>query len=390
MSAVARSAIRPYTSRIVATVLVLTAGCDQPSPDATGGVEIPASLVSTIRPDEALGQTPFGRITDIELGPDGHLYVLDGLNRTIRVFDTAGTEVRSFGKQGQGPGELERPAYMFWGPGGRLWVLDQGNGRLTAFSVDGNVEETVLPRGLPLLFPFAVGYSPDGTLRMVGATSPDLSNLTAGSVAARVDGGEATLLTEAALPFVEWPLLFEHRTESMVFAVPVPFGGEPQYAFDESGALWYAHTAKPEVQRLTEAGEISLTITVDASSAPVTAADRAEALASPELDEVTSVGTAAVQELEELIPESHPPLEGFFFDDLGNVWVIQGAEGSSAGTQAIDVFNADGVNVGQARLMVSAQPRPRVRNGVLAAVIRDELDVESVVTYCADLASLRH
>ena len=195
--------------------------CDGPEVVSDEVPEVPVAEAVLIRPDDSGGEEPFGRIADIEIGEDGAVYVLDALSRTIRVFDDAGNEVDTFGQRGEGPGEFERPNQLVWGPGGQLWVFDPGVGRLTSFTADGDLVGTARPVELPLVFAFALGFSGD-TLRWVGMTSPDIANPAAGRVETQVMDGEVRPLGSAALSFVEWPLLFEHRANDMVFALASP------------------------------------------------------------------------------------------------------------------------------------------------------------------------
>ena len=364
---------------LVGLTLVLIA-CNGPEVDSAGVPQVSLTEQVSIRPDVSIGEEPFGRIADVEIDEDGVVYVLDALNRRVRVFDDSGREVDSFGQRGEGPGEFERPDQLVWGPGGALWVFDPGLGRLTSFTPDGQLLETARPVDMPLVFAFALGFGGD-TLRWVGVTSPDIANPAAARIESQVVDGEIQPLGVAALGFVEWPLLFEHRANDMVFALPVPFGGEPKYAFDGDGQLWYAHTGSPFVHRVSESGAVNLTIEAEFESTRVTAADREAALSSPELDEVRAVGPSAVQELSDLIPDVRPALAGFFFGEDGDLWVVRAESLEVADRRAIDIYDAGGTKLGQASVRLDVEPRPRIRNGVLAAVTRDALGVESVVTY---------
>ena len=59
----------------------------------------PESLSGTGSPDE------FGRIYDVALGPDDAVFVADGMNSEIRVFGIDGVHRRTFGRDGEGPGD---------------------------------------------------------------------------------------------------------------------------------------------------------------------------------------------------------------------------------------------------------------------------------------------
>lgn len=49
------------------------------------------------------------QVTDIEVGPSGEIYALSGVDNDVRVFSPTGRFVRSWGRQGEGPGEFQGP-----------------------------------------------------------------------------------------------------------------------------------------------------------------------------------------------------------------------------------------------------------------------------------------
>lgn len=86
------------------------------------------------------GPDVFGAITDVELGPDGNVYVLDQQAAEVRVFELRGEHVRTLGGTGRGPGEFQRPYSLAFDARGRLWVAD--GQRYTVFAADGDVRDT--------------------------------------------------------------------------------------------------------------------------------------------------------------------------------------------------------------------------------------------------------
>ncbi len=86
-------------------------------------------------------------LADLEV-VDGLLYIVERGNHRITVTDSLLDLVRRFGRQGEGPGELEMP----WGverlPSGRLAVTEIGNQRISVFTTDGEFVRTV-PRATP-------------------------------------------------------------------------------------------------------------------------------------------------------------------------------------------------------------------------------------------------
>ena len=60
----------------------------------------PKSLSETGAPEE------FGRVNSAALGPDEAVFVADGFNDEVRVFGLGGVHRRTFGRNGDGPGEF--------------------------------------------------------------------------------------------------------------------------------------------------------------------------------------------------------------------------------------------------------------------------------------------
>ena len=52
------------------------------------------------------GPTAFSWITDVEIGRDDEIYILEQGAREVRVFGSDGSFLRRFGRTGEGPGEF--------------------------------------------------------------------------------------------------------------------------------------------------------------------------------------------------------------------------------------------------------------------------------------------
>lgn len=82
----------------------------------------------------------------------GRIYVVDRRNHRVQVFDAEGEFLRSFGRQGQGPGEFSSPTWIAT-TGSLLTIVDRS--RLSVWNVDGTHErdvptpgDSLRPRGL--------------------------------------------------------------------------------------------------------------------------------------------------------------------------------------------------------------------------------------------------
>ena len=77
------------------------------------------------------------RNNSVSLGPNGQIFVLEFSTDRIVVFSGEGEFVRSFGRPGEGPGDLDGPMGMAWDGTGRLWVAAGFNGRYHLFDSTG-------------------------------------------------------------------------------------------------------------------------------------------------------------------------------------------------------------------------------------------------------------
>ena len=123
------------TETIGDTTVVRTVGGSVWREDATLVPEV--SIGELEGPEEYL----IGSVRSIAVDDDRNVYILDGQARHVRVFDSAGTYVKTLGRPGGGPGEFEVPIGVAIS-NGRLLVRDPANGRVQLFGLEtGETEE---------------------------------------------------------------------------------------------------------------------------------------------------------------------------------------------------------------------------------------------------------
>lgn len=81
------------------------------------------------------GEFQFSSIRQIDADDSGRIYLLDYKESHVKVFNPEGAYLLTFGKPGQGPGELDRPSRMHVGKD-QVMVPDIGR-RMSFFSLDG-------------------------------------------------------------------------------------------------------------------------------------------------------------------------------------------------------------------------------------------------------------
>lgn len=120
--------------------------------DAAGKLyvaDIGAKAVFVYGPDRAFlrrigGEKWFSRLASVSVDPAGRrLYAVDlggvtSEQHQVRVFDAAsGEHLMDIGRRGSGPGEFNLPRDLAIGKDGRLYVVDGGNFRVVVFDREG-------------------------------------------------------------------------------------------------------------------------------------------------------------------------------------------------------------------------------------------------------------
>lgn len=75
--------------------------------------------------------------TEVAVGVNGSIYVLDGANNNIKNFNRNGKFVRSVGRSGNGEGEFNYPVGLDIDAQGDIYVADTGNRRIQVLDPNG-------------------------------------------------------------------------------------------------------------------------------------------------------------------------------------------------------------------------------------------------------------
>lgn len=314
------------------------------------------------------GPEEFADIRDVTVDERGFLYVSHLLPAEIRVFDTDGGFVRRIGREGEGPGELQRPWKLEWGPQGNLWVADGANSRFEVFDTAGAYVDS--HQYVPGMYGYGDRWGEDGLLYTNMARRGFPFHL---FIVRRrlVDGDLVRVDSVPAFGFEQGeavPVTFERDGRRFTAMAPVPFQSR-RIAFLDAGRGWWLSDrgSAYRVARLDPEGDTVMVVEQPYAPVPVSDGDVEQAM--------SRLGSAS-QSLRDRLPAVHPPVEELIGGSDGSLLVRrQGPQGP-----VLDVFSPEGVYQG-------AVPWPGLErltihlatDSVLYGVARNEVDAQFVV-----------
>ena len=211
-------------------------------------------VVEDLRIGSAMSVGPdlFGAILSFDVDAWGRIFVLDDQAQEVRIFDSAGTFVRTVGTKGEGPGEFMQAGSVDLSRNGEIWVMGMGVGRVSIFDTTGTYlrQERTNAGGMTIK-PYPGGFDPMGRYNVV--------ILSRGRRMARFDQAYSPI-DRIAVP--ENPLEGEFF-ETPTMSVAVPFQGSMLWRFSPTGTVWTLLTARYELTEMTTGGKVLRRVTKD-------------------------------------------------------------------------------------------------------------------------------
>jgi hypothetical protein len=351
----------------------------------------------------------FSGIRSVAFDAADNLYVLDGQNNRVVVFDARGRFMRQFGKQGGGPGEFQAPLAMDIAADGSIVVSDLGNRAFVVFTADGEYIRNV-PFDEDVGFPIAMSADRQGGVitRAMSGVRPDRPASGAASFspinrhALDADGAAAQTLYRvpvAPARVIDSSSDGAARRTAFIRMDPV-FGPRATFGVLPTGIAVH-HDTEYAIRILDTAGRPVRTITRDLEPKKVTKKDQEQWQEQRREDEARGVGPQVVMsramgagsgsvsigrggqagQVMQMSLDNVPFAEfmavvtAIRTDPQGRIWVQRrNADGRVEGP--IDLVMSDGRYIGT----LPAQPLPGAvsRSGLAAWVVTDDLGVERV------------
>ena len=338
----------------------------------------------------------------IAVGEEGRIYLLDRQVPVVRAYSSDGTYLFDAGREGGGPGEYERPDAMAVLPDGRVIVRDPGASRIAVFSPDGEFLENWNRQNSGgfntsrRFYTDTAGYCYPMVLLNRGVPPWEWQY---GLVTISPTGEELDTIAAPNWDY-EAPQLTASRDGSSS-SRSVPFTPRQQWTFSPMGYF---------------AGGLSTDYRIDLfrSDAPVLRIER-EWTPVPVLDEEAEERRTNIRQGMQRqygswrwngppIPDTKPPFRDLVVDFDGRIWVRVSLPGRPTMSEeeareeeqrsnrrplrfeepiAYDVFDAQGRFLGHVRTpdTFSDDPELLARGDTVWAVVRDDLDVPSIVRF---------
>jgi DNA-binding beta-propeller fold protein YncE len=118
------------------------------------------------------GPGQFNLPRDVALGKDGRIYVVDGGNFRVQIFDKDGKFLKSFGSVGKQLGNFARPKEIATDREGNVYVADTAFGNIQIFTAEGELlmfigDRSEQDRPAGYMLPSGVAVDEDGRIYFV-------------------------------------------------------------------------------------------------------------------------------------------------------------------------------------------------------------------------------
>jgi hypothetical protein len=372
------------------------------------------STVWSVGKEEGESWELLSRVQGIGFDAQNNVYVLDGANFRVLVFDPNGRYVRQIGTRGDGPGEITFGVGLVMAGDNRVAVADLGRSAFSLFATDGTFEGQISwgEGGLS-----ATSFQSDGRGGAVARVNPTFrfgpgQAPGTGPQKAMIqrhpltDGGAFTTLHEFELPAPRVATQGgQGRQEVRVTMMQPPvFAPQVSFAALPTGGIALINGVDYSVRIIDGSGRHVRTIARNERPRAVTERDRSRArerqrqVLAGEVPGPAGIsvrvengqrsfgfggpgGAMPREQIEQRIQQMEfadtmPVLAAVTADPIGRLWIERMGNPGEAGP--IEIVTMDGAYVGTVR----GVPRPVAvnRDGTLGAWIEtDDLGVERVV-----------
>jgi len=293
----------------------------------------------------------FSEVRDMDVDPDENIYVLDSKETHIQVFDKDGTYLRTIGKKGQGPGEMQSARSLSITPNNEIMVSDWSARSLHFFSLDGK---------------FLKSLNLKGMLWFLKPVADSQNHIIAGY----------TVMDQTVTGYLKIfnPDMTEKKTifsyELAQYPKVNPFFAQCFWQIDSHDHIIWGYNDTYEINVLKPDGSLFMKILKEYDPVKITEQEK-------QLFIKSNYGEETPPGIELSWDSHHNPFIYLSVDDEGRVFV-RTYEKAPNGQYYYDVFNSQGKYIAK----ISLEHRPRVwKKNKLYVISQDEQGYQQVRRY---------
>ncbi len=335
-----------------------------------------SQILSIDTENEDLVESGLTDIYGFDVSSSGDIFIFKPLSpqgNFILKFNGTGEFIKSFVRQGQGPGEIQYPIYQKINLNDEVSLIDYGSNKLLVFNGNGDIiRETKLEANLSRATYFLLLTNGNYLFRKLEI---DTSGNSYGLVLFLIDSkfeeiaelGRASMVNPGrATQFKQPPLVFTFGLSNTHIFVGLEERGYDIHVYDFEGQL---------IRKIRK----------EYTPVPFSEESREQIMKRYEIWPSTIRKKI-------VMPKNNPPFKHLFADDLGRLYVVTFEPGNNQGEYITDVFDTEGVLCSQLslKLFLNAEifslDRPlddwvTVKNDILYCIQEKENGHKELVAY---------
>jgi hypothetical protein len=252
----------------------------------------------------------------IDVDEKGNIYALDSREGHIKVFDNNGKYVRTIGKKGQGPGEMQTPYDIHITPKKEILVNDVRARRFLFFLLDGTFQRQI------------------STAKMTFFLNPKMNSK------GMIVGSKQILGLIPGFELLMFDSNFDLIKTIAKIELPKPPTFKPElpeffWEYTQEDKLVWGTSTKYELQVLNEEGEITKKIEKDYSPVKITQEEKEEMM-----KRFSKEGAPPAIKFE--FPQNHLAFMNLSIDDEGRIFLGTYEKAEKGEGYYYDVFDSEG------------------------------------------------
>jgi hypothetical protein len=293
--------------------------------------------------DSEVEEEMISEVTYFTVDEKESIYALDLRGNNIKVFDKNGKFVRTIGKQGQGPGEINIPTGLLITPENELLVEDAGNRRLVYFTLEGEFLRNVSVVEKNSLTNLVMDNEGNYLARQFVIEDKEFS-----FEIRKLDKDLNNLFTIEKIPFT----FRDPQKDKMN-----PFDFVQIFFFDSEGQIYYGNPKKYEIQIFSPEGKLKKKITKKYKPEKITEEDIERMM-----DRIPDMfGARNIMEF----PKEYPAYEAYSLDEEGRLIVRSYTKANGEDNVYLDIFDAEGKYISR----FPSKVNPRIwKNGKMYSI----------------------